>query len=162
VQASQTGHLVLATLHSSSNIAALVRLIDLGIKPLLLASALSVIISQRLVRRLCAKCKSPAELTDEQIATLRQSGFDPDGIMQANGCKHCSGTGYRGRTAIVDILHLDDEIKTMLANDRLVPGELKMKGDKKSRSNLRREGLKKAAAGLTTLDEVKRVTSNLG
>jgi len=162
VQASQTGHLVLATLHSSSNIAALVRLIDLDIKPLLLASALSVIISQRLVRRLCAKCKSPAELTDEQIATLQRKGFDPDGIMQANGCKHCSGTGYRGRTAIVDILHLDDEIKTMLANDRLVPGELKMKGDRKSRSNLRREGLKKASAGLTTLDEVKRVTSNLG
>jgi general secretion pathway protein E len=162
LQASQTGHLVLATLHSSSNLAALVRLIDLGIKPLLLSSALSVIISQRLVRRLCDYCKQPAELTPEQFKSLERKGISPDGVMDAVGCKSCYQTGYRGRTAILDIMFLGEEIKGTLAERDLSLGELKKKGDSAGASNLRKEGLKKVAAGLTTIEEVKRVTSNLG
>lgn len=162
LQASQTGHLVLATLHSSSNIGTLVRLMDLGIKPLLLASALSVIISQRLVRKLCDECKRPAQLSAEQIEGFRKRGLDPSGIMEAVGCRYCRSTGFRGRTAIVDILTLDDDVRANLINAELKPGDLKKKGDEKGRSTLRKEGLKKVLAGLTTLDEVKRVTSNLG
>ncbi len=85
LQASQTGHLVLATLHASSNMATLVRLMDLGIKPLLLASALSVIVSQRLVRRLCDKCKKPAELSDEKVEYFRRKGMDCSGVMEPGG-----------------------------------------------------------------------------
>lgn len=162
LQASQTGHLVLATLHSSSNIGTLVRLMDLGVKPLLLASALSVIISQRLVRKLCEDCKKPANLSDEQIEEFRKKGLDPSGIMEPVGCRNCRSTGFRGRTAIVDILTLDEGIRTNLINADLKPGDLKQKGDEKGRSSLRKEGLKKVLAGLTTLDEVKRVTTNLG
>ncbi len=162
LQASQTGHLVLATLHSSSNMAALVRLMELGAKPLLLASAVSVIVSQRLVRRLCDNCKSPVVLSPKHIANFERKGINTEAIMQANGCRKCSETGYRGRIGIFDVLYLDKEIKAKLAGNKLAPGDLKKHGDEKSRSTLREYGLKKVLAGLTTLEEVKRVTSNLG
>ena len=162
LQSSQTGHLVLATLHSSSNMATLVRLIDLGIKPLLLSSALSVVISQRLVRRLCDDCKRPAKISAQQVTMLQGAGIDPKSVMEAVGCDMCYGTGYCGRTAIVDILKIDANIKAALAEKDLSMGQLKKEGDKAGRSRLRKEGLKKVGLGITTLDEVKRVTSDLG
>ena len=162
LQASQTGHLVLATLHGSSSMASLVRLMELGAKPLLLASAVSVIVSQRLVRRLCDNCKSPVVLNPKRIAGFERKGINTAAIMQANGCRKCNETGYSGRIGIFDVLYLDKEIKAKLAGDKLTPGDLKRDGDEKSRSTLRGDGLKKVLAGLTTLEEVKRVTSDLG
>jgi general secretion pathway protein E len=161
-QASQTGHLVLATLHSSSNLATLVRLMDLGIKPLLLSSALSLIVSQRLVRKLCDNCKRPADLSTEQIEEFKRRGVNIKEVKTADGCKKCGGTGYYGRTAIMDVTILDEKIKTILADDRLSPGDLKKKGDERGRTALRREGMKKVLSGLTTLEEVKRVSTELG
>jgi general secretion pathway protein E len=162
LQASQTGHLVLATLHSSSNLAALVRLMDLGTRPLLLASALDIIVSQRLVRRLCDNCKKPARLSLQQIANFQRKAIDYRTIMQPNGCKKCRGTGYRGRTAILDVMRLNEDVKANLANERLSLGSLKKQGDNEGRSTLRKEGLRKVLTGMTTLDEVQRVTSHLG
>jgi type II secretory ATPase GspE/PulE/Tfp pilus assembly ATPase PilB-like protein len=162
LQASHTGHLVLATLHSSSNLATLVRMMDLGVKPLMMASALSLVISQRLVRKLCEHCKQPAELDAETIDSLRKQGFDPSKALAPIGCKKCNQTGYLGRTALVDVMRLDDEIKTILGSSHLSLGDLKQKGDSMGRGNLKREGLRKVMAGLTTLDEVKRVVSSLG
>lgn len=162
LQASQTGHLVLATLHSSSNMGTLVRLMDLGVKPLLLASAISVIVSQRLVRRLCDKCKSQAKMSEGHARRFRETGIDPESIMKANGCKACAGTGYRGRIAIMDVMTLDKTVKSHLVEGNLSLGELKRTGDEKGKATLLDEGLRKVAAGLTTLDEIKRVTSNLG
>lgn len=162
LQASQTGHLVLATLHSSSNLAALVRLMDLGVRPLLLASGLDVIISQRLVRRLCEHCKRPASLTETQIANFERKKIDYRTIMEANGCKRCRGTGFVGRTAIMDVMRLDEDVKANLANERLSLGSMKQRGDKESTSALRKEGLRKVLAGITTIEEVQRVTSKLG
>jgi len=162
IQAAHTGHLVLATLHSSSNLATIARLIDLGVKPLMLGSALNVVISQRLVRRLCENCKEPATLDAETAAALDKYGFSSSLIMQPGACKKCNQTGYLGRVAIVDVMHLDDEIKALLISRTLTLGDLKRDGDTRGRSNLRREGLKKVAAGATTIEEVKRVTSNLG
>lgn len=161
LQASQTGHLVLATLHSSSNMAALIRLIDLGIKPLLLASALNVIISQRLVRRLCEHCKRPANLSDEHIRRFQKKGVNSQTIMNAVGCKHCNDTGYSGRIGIFDVIYLDEEIKAKLADDKLSIGDMKKQGDQQGRSVLSKEGRKKVLTGVTTLEEVKRVVSNL-
>lgn len=162
VQAAHTGHLVLATLHSSSNLATLARLIDLEIKPLVLASALHVIISQRLVRRLCDHCKQPAQPDAEQIASLERYGFDPGTVMQPVGCKKCNNTGFMGRVAIVDVLHVDDNLKATLTGEGVSLAQLKQDGDNRGRSHLRREGLAKVAAGITTIDEVKRVTTHLG
>jgi len=162
LQASQTGHLVLATLHSSSNLAALVRLMDLGVRSLLLASGLDVIISQRLVRRLCEHCKRPARLTETQIANFQRKQIDYRTIMRANGCKRCRGTGFVGRTAILDVMRLDEDVKANLANERLSLGSMKQRGDEASKSTLKKEGLRKVLAGITTLEEVQRVTSKLG
>jgi len=161
MQASQTGHLVLATLHSSSNLATLVRLLDLGIKPLLLSSALSMVISQRLVRKLCEHCKRPADLTEKQIVEFKSRGIGADQIMTADGCEKCGGTGYYGRSAVMDVMMLDDEIKALLADGRLTHGDLKRKGDSRGRTALKHEGMKKVLKGTTTIEEVKRVTTKL-
>ena len=95
LQASQTGHLVMATLHSSSNMAALVRLMDLGIKPLLLASALNIIISQRLLRKLCPYCKVKAILSEGQLENLKSRQISSNNIMGPRGCSKCGADRSR-------------------------------------------------------------------
>lgn len=162
IQASQTGHLVLATLHANSNMSALVRLIDLGIKPLLISSAVSVIISQRLVRCLCQYCKGPAELTQSQLDYCETNHVDGRQILQAQGCGHCGGTGYYGRTAILDVMYMNDHLQNLLCNNQLSPGDMKTQGDKQFAGSLRKEGMKKVLEGVTTLNEVKRLTTNMG
>ena len=157
LRASQTGHLVLGTIHSDSNASALVRLLDLNVTPLLLSSGLDVLISQRLVRRLCNKCKVPAELSQNQIHDLRKKAINYKNIFQAKGCDQCHGTGYRGRIAIFDILVLNDELKTDIANNKLSVTQLKKDGDKKGKSNLRKQGLRIVVSGMTSLEELKRV-----
>jgi general secretion pathway protein E len=162
VQASQTGHLVLATLHSSSNVAALVRLMDLGVKPLMLASSVNVIISQRLVRKLCDNCKTPAQFSDKQLRHFQAKGVDSLSIMQANGCTKCHNTGYVGRTGIHDIMFLNDDVKTKLLNSSISVSDMKQQGDAIAKHTLKKEGMRKVMQGITTIDEVHRVTSNLG
>jgi general secretion pathway protein E len=162
IQAAQTGHLVLATLHASSNMGALVRLMDLGVKPLLISSALSVVISQRLIRCLCEYCKGPAELSQSQIDYCRNNSLDQSQILRANGCGHCGGTGYYGRTAVLDVMYMNDKLSTMLCNNQLAPGDLKQQGDRSFTDALKREGMQRVLAGKSTLSEVKRITTNLG
>jgi len=157
LRASQTGHLVLATIHTSSNASALVRLLDLGVSPLLMSSGLDVLVSQRLVRRLCKGCKKPAELSQSQIHDLSRKGIDYKGVFQAVGCEQCHGTGYRGRTGIFDILTLDQQLKAGIAGGDLSITNLKKEGDQKGRSNLHKQGLKKVVSGITSLQELKRV-----
>ncbi|OHB58003.1 MAG: hypothetical protein A2173_09360 [Planctomycetes bacterium RBG_13_44_8b] len=160
--ASQTGHLVFATLHSSSNAAAIVRLMDLGIKPLLISSAISLIVSQRLVRKLCPKCKRVAKLDDTQFAKLRDKNVDMSKIMQSNGCGYCGETGYKGRTAIFDIMVIDEEVKAQILSSNFSVSKFKNIGDEQYRTSLRKQAMKLALAGITSLEEVKRTTSNLG
>ncbi len=121
-----------------------------------------MVISQRLVRKLCDNCKRPANITDEQLKHFNLKGIDVSKIMRANGCPKCHDTGYLGRTGIHDVMFLDDAIKTQLMNNTLSIGDMKQKGDESARSTLKKEGIKKVLAGITTFDEVKRVTSNLG
>ena len=157
LRASQTGHLVLATVHSSSNAAALVRLLDLGVTPLLLSSGLDILSSQRLLRRLCSNCKRPAELTQSQIYDFRRKGINYRNIYQAGKCDRCHETGYRGRIAIFDILVLTDELKADVADSKLSVTQLKKDGDKKGKSNLHKQGLRVVVSGMTSLEELKRV-----
>jgi type IV pilus assembly protein PilB len=157
LRASQTGHLVLATIHCDSNTTALVRLIDLGISPLLLSSGLSLLSSQRLLRRLCTHCKEPAELSEELIQKFERKGITCNNIFQATGCKRCDETGYSGRTAICDLLVISDELKSNIANNENSIAEFRTKGIKTDKSHMRKEALKKVAAGITSLEELKRV-----
>jgi len=158
LRASQTGHLVLATVHCHSNSAALIRLLDLGVSPLLLSSGLSLLVSQRLVRRLCEHCKTPAKLTNGLIREFQSKNVDYTNMFDAQGCRRCDGTGYFGRMAILDILPVTDELKANIADNKALINELKSKGKRKSRTNLRKEGLKTVSSGMTSLEELKRVT----
>jgi len=157
LRASQTGHLVLGTIHSDSNASALVRLLDLNVTPLSLSSGLDILVSQRLVRRLCNNCKVPAELTQSQIHDFHKKNINYKNIFQAKGCDQCHGTGYRGRIAVFDILTLDNELKADIANNKLSVTQLKKEGDKKGRSNLQKQGLRAVVSGITSLEELKRV-----
>jgi type II secretory ATPase GspE/PulE/Tfp pilus assembly ATPase PilB-like protein len=157
LRASQTGHLVVATIHCDSNVTALIRLIDLGVSRLLLSSGLSLVMSQRLLRCLCKHCKKPASLSDSQIVGFKKSGFDPARIFEAGGCKHCEGTGYFGRTAICDLLVVDGKHKAEIANDESLVASLKTEESKAGRSGLRKYGMKKVLEGITSLEELKRV-----
>jgi general secretion pathway protein E len=156
LRAAQTGHLVLATVHSQSNATALLRLLDLGVSPLLLSAGLNLVISQRLLRRLCEHCRAPAHLSDCQIAELSRKNIDGARIFEAVGCKHCENTGYAGRTAICDLMVLDDSLKAEFAKSQSLIDKLKSEG-RQSQSGLRKQGLKKVVAGITSLDELKRV-----
>ena len=157
LRASQTGHLVIATIHSSSNTSAMIRLLDLGITPLLLSSGLNLVISQRLVRRLCSECRIPAELTEKQMQLFHEKGIGHGNIFRAVGCEMCHGTGYSERTAIFDILSIDRTLKSEIANNESLIAQLKKQGDGKGQLNLQTHGLKKAASGITSLEELKRV-----
>ncbi len=162
VKAAETGHMVIATMHSGSNSSSIVRLMDLGIKPLLVTAAVQLLISQRLVRKLCDHCKRPAELKETQKQALSQQGLDPSNVHVAVGCPECDNTGYLGRMSIFDIMVMTSKLKSIITDPNLSMTDLENSGNVKCKSNLRREGLAKVAAGLTTLEEVKRVTSDLG
>ena len=157
LRAAQTGHLVLATIHCESNAAALVRLMDLGVSPLLLSSGLSLLSSQRLLRQLCEHCKEPAQLSQGLIHEFQKIGIDYRNIFQAIGCKHCEETGYFGRTAVCDIQVITEQLKTDIAETNKLIAQSNTEGKTKIKSKLTKEGLKKVAAGITSLEELKRV-----
>jgi general secretion pathway protein E len=157
LRASQTGHLVLATVHCYSNTAAIIRLLDLGVSPLLLSSGLSLLVSQRLLRLLCKHCKKPAVLSEGLVGEFQRKKIDYTHIFEPVGCKNCGGTGYFGRTAICDPLVVTDEFKADIANNEALLAELRTEGRKRDRLNLRKEGLKMVASGLTSLAELKRI-----
>ena len=156
LRAAQTGHLVIATIHCDSNKTAIIRLLDLGISPLLLSSGLSLLASQRLMRKLCDHCKKPVELNDKSIQEFKKIGLTNPKIYTAAGCKHCYGTGYYDRTAACDIVEVTDELKNEIRNI-----ESSSEGNTEQRiqikSKLKKEALKKVAVGITSLEELKRV-----
>ncbi len=157
LQASQTGHLVLATVHSNSTASAMIRLLDLSVTPLMMATGLNMIISQRLMRRLCKYCKAPAKLSQNQIREFERKKINYANIHEAVGCDNCYGTGYFGRIGIYDILALDDAMKSSITNNTLPITELRKEGDQRGRSNLQKQALLKVVTGVTSLEELNRV-----
>ena len=157
LRAAQTGHLVTATIHCESNARAMIRLLDLGVSPLLLSGGLSLLVSQRLVRCLCERCKAPAHLSDSQIDGFRKKGIDQARVFAAVGCRYCEGTGYSGRTVICDVMIVDDAIRTEIAGSGSPIDWLRTRESQAGISGLRKAGLKKVVAGITSLEELKRV-----
>ncbi len=157
VEAALTGHLVLTTLHTNDSASSINRLVDMGVEPYLVSSALDSILAQRLARRICEKCRTPKEASDDIV---RQMGYDPaDGpitIYDAVGCKVCSDTGYRGRFSINEVLLVTEEIQR-LAVERRPSDEIKAVAIEQGMRTLRQDGLEKVKLGLTTLEEVLRV-----
>jgi len=157
LRAAQTGHLVLATIHCESTATAIIRLLDLGVSPLLLSAGLNLLVSQRLIRCLCEECKTPAKLSESQIVSFRNKGIEPREIFQAVGCKRCDNTGYFGRTAILDLMVIDSTMRNEIAKNDSLIGRLRAQDSQKGLADLRKAGLQKVVAGVTSLDEIKRV-----
>jgi general secretion pathway protein E len=157
LQAAQTGHLVLATIHSNSTASAMIRLLDLGITTLMMATGLNLIVSQRLVRRLCSYCKAPAKLTPAQIRDFEKRKVNYANIKEAVGCENCFQTGYYGRVGIYDILSLDDALRAGITNNKLPIEELRKDGDQRGKSNLQKQGLLRVVTGITSMEEIARV-----
>ena len=156
VQASLTGHLVFATLHTNDAAAAVTRLIDMGVEPFLLASSLTGIVAQRLVRQLCRECRQPVAVDPAQ---RRDLGIPP-GIRQTfapAGCEACGQSGYRGRTGIYELLLVDDALRR-LVHDRASEQAIREHAVRAGMKTLRDDGMRWVASGDTSLEEVVRVT----
>ncbi len=154
IQASLTGHMVLSTLHTNTAIGAVTRLRDMGVEPFLLASSLLAVLSQRLVRKLCTECRRPRALTAEEARALKLPG-DGD-YHQAVGCEACRDTGYRGRTTIHELLTLDPALQQLIHQQ--APEQDLMALARQQDPGLLSCGLAKAAAGITSVEEILRVT----
>lgn len=159
IRAALTGHLVFSTLHTNDAPSACVRLIDMGVKPFMVASSLQAVIAQRLVRRVCSQCKTEYKPTPQEIANV---GFDPDEyanrtFYKGRGCDRCGNSGYRGRTAIHEVFINNPEIRQLIM--RMESGnKLKKVGIKYGMRTLRLDGWEKALLGQTTIEEVARIT----
>jgi general secretion pathway protein E/type IV pilus assembly protein PilB len=157
MQAALTGHLVLSTLHTSDTVETIVRLVDLGVEPWIVANALSAVLAQRLVRVVCPQCRGRAKLErdlwdgDEIVLT---AGTE---IVRSHGCDKCMRSGYKGRTGIFEVVELDDDLRDLI-KAKAPAREYRSVYAKRKIPSLRRAGILKVQAGVTTVDEVLRVT----
>jgi type IV pilus assembly protein PilB len=159
IKASMTGHLVLTTFHTNDAPGAVSRFVYMGLEPYLLASSLNLVIAQRLVRKICEKCRKPATLHPDLLKRLH---LTPDMLQHAQlfegtGCQHCNNTGYRGRVPVFEFLVVDSEIRQAIAEGSR-ESELRALARKKGYGDLTSSGVKRMLAGLTTAEEVLRVS----
>ena len=162
IQSSLTGHLVFSTLHTNDAASAVTRLIDMGIEPFLVTSSIVAIIAQRLVRVLCPHCKEAYTPDDESLYNLglNKSVLQSNAFYRKKGCNLCMQTGFRGRSAIFEILTVDDEIKKLVlrTSDANQINELAIR---QGMITLQKDGIDKVLSGITTIEEVLRVTRSL-
>ena len=159
IKAALTGHLVLSTLHTNGAPETITRLMNMGIEPFLVATSVHLICAQRLIRRICKDCIEPVEVP---VQALIEEGFTPEEaktvkIQKGRGCGVCNNTGYKGRCGLYEVMEVDDEIRELVLVGASAV-ELKKKAIERGMITLRRSGLIKVAAGMTTLEEVARET----
>jgi type II secretion system protein E len=157
--ASLTGHLVFSTLHTNDAPSAVARLVDIGVQPFLVASSVRAIMAQRLVRRLCLKCKQPGELseTDLRALNVEPGQLAEAQVMKPVGCEECRQTGYKGRMGIFEIFVIDDNVRHMI-NNRRSTLMLRQRARELGMRTLREDGVRKVLAGLTSAEEVISIT----
>jgi len=162
IHAALTGHLVLSTLHTNDAPSAITRLIDMNIEPFLLASTIRTIIAQRLVRVLCPQCRRPVAPTEDFLAVLAASGLAstaPHTVHAAHGCEACNGTGYSGRVGIFEMMMMSDAVRrTTIA--RAGANDIARAAKADGMTTMLEDGLAKVLAGVTTFEEVRRVTES--
>jgi general secretion pathway protein E len=146
IQAALTGHLVFSTLHTNDSFGALTRLLDMEIEPFLVSSSVLAVLAQRLVRIVCTDCRERYTPTEAELARIgvTESGFDGT-IYRPLGCNMCRNTGYRGRTAVHELMVVDDDVRKLVM-------------DKADGATIRRAGTDRVKAGQTTIEELLRVT----
>jgi type IV pilus assembly protein PilB len=159
IKAALTGHMVLSTLHTNDAPATISRLLNMGVEPFLITASLNLILAQRLARKICVDCKQEVP-KDEKV--LRELGMTPDQIaqcklMRGRGCKTCNGSGYKGRVALYEVLRMNDTLREMILQGAST-AELKIAAIRGGMNTLRMAGNLKVLAGVTTPEEVMRVT----
>jgi type IV pilus assembly protein PilB len=159
INASLTGHLVFSTLHTNDAPSAVTRLIDIGVKPFLVASSTRCLMAQRLVRKVCKKCAEPYQPTEAEMRALNLTPemLKTATVFKGRGCANCSNTGYRGRFGIFEIFVIDDESRKLIY-DKVSASVLRARAREMGMRTLREDGVRKALAGLTTPEEVIRAT----
>ena len=157
VEAALTGHLVLSTLHTRDAPSALGRLMDMGIEPFLVSSAIDCVVAQRLVRMLCTHCKRPQQLSEAVLAEHGLTGVQP---LEAVGCSRCGGSGYRGRVGVYEVMAVDERVRALVLEHGSVD-EIAAAAERAGMVRLREDGLEKVRAGLTSIAEIERMTSSL-
>ena len=156
VKASITGHLVISTLHTNSTAASITRLIDMGVEPYLIGDSVVGIIAQRLVRKLCPKCRKAREATDQEKKLLMVPASMPQTVYEPVGCEECGGIGYRGRTAIYEIMPVTAKLRNRI-HDKVTADELQEIAVSEGMSTLRMAAAKKVKEGITSCDEMIKV-----
>ncbi|MDI6728317.1 MAG: type IV-A pilus assembly ATPase PilB [Thermodesulfovibrionales bacterium] len=159
IKAALTGHLVLSTLHTNDAPSTIARLINMGIEPIMVSSSVILIVAQRLARKICENCKEEERLSE---TTLIRAGFSPDAVKDikcymGKGCPECNNTGYKGRIAVHEIMPIKDELKEMILQGAPA-ADIKKEAIRLGMSTLRQSGLKKVINGITTVEEILRVT----
>ena len=161
VRAALTGHLVLSTLHTNDAVATVSRLVDMGIEPFLVASTLTGVVAQRLVRRVCPECAGPYQPRPEEVRMLEARGLPTHGLRVGSGCPSCNRTGYRGRVAVQEVLMLDDTLRRMVM-EKQADTDYRQHAIRSGMNTMFDDGLVKVANGITTFAEVFRTTLNGG
>ena len=156
VQASLTGHLVFSTLHTNTAVGAITRLMDMGIEPFLISSSLVGLVAQRLVRVLCQECCEPYTPTEEHCEFIQQDPADPPTLYRAKGCESCNQLGYKGRIGIYEVVEVNEAISALIHKRG---GELDLEHEARRHGpSIHADGVKKIIDGVTTVEEVLRVT----
>jgi len=160
VQAALTGHIVLSTLHTNDAPSSVIRLIDMGIEPYLISSSVIGIIAQRLVRKICPKCKKGIKITPDMKKILDEYEISSNEITlyKGEGCPYCKDTGYKGRVAIFELIVITENIRDLISKN-VTTGKLRQAAISEGMCQLREDGIKKVCEGITTIDEVLRVAS---
>jgi type IV pilus assembly protein PilB len=167
IKAALTGHMVLSTLHTNDAPSTVTRLVNMGIEPFLVTASLNLVVAQRLARRVCSECAAPIEVTAEELIDLGMSkeevkeGLENDTFIfqRGTGCKRCNDTGYKGRVALYEVLELDDNIRELVLQGASTT-ELKQAAIEGGMETIRRAGMNKLVEGVTTIDEVLRVSAS--
>ena len=161
VQAALTGHLVLSTLHTNSAAATVTRLLDMGVEDYLVTSTVNGVLAQRLVRKLCPHCREPYRVLPALVGEIGlDTAMDEAVLYRAKGCEHCLGSGYFGRVAVLEFLPLSDALR-MLVHERATPQKIQEAATEAGMISMYHDGLRKARQGMTSLDEVIRVTREI-
>jgi type IV pilus assembly protein PilB len=163
IEAALTGHLVLTTLHTNDAASTPMRLLEMGVEPFLVTSALDVVLAQRLARRLCDRCKEPYQPSEEELLSARWAMETIDigdwpTLHRAVGCSACGRTGYRGRFALHEVMPISEEIERLIIERRSVEDLAKV-AQMEGMIPLRQDGLRKAAMGMTSIEEIFRVVT---
>jgi type II secretory ATPase GspE/PulE/Tfp pilus assembly ATPase PilB-like protein len=159
MEAAMTGHLVLSTIHTNDAPSAVGRLADMGVYPFLISSTLECVLAQRLVRRICPDCKVEVQMNEKILELFQQNNIDIRGVKlyRGRGCKNCNNTGLRGRVGIHELLVVDDELRALMLKE-IATGPIRELALKKGMRPLFVDGLIKVAQGITTIEEVIRVS----